>query len=153
MKTLPKVEEIFFLFLMNWYNFQFFCRCNPDHEKVLAETVNNNVEREGIKATRLCTHKDDVEHINSVQLKKLPGLLFFRHYNFIFSCMVSQTSPVTDKLTVNHSNISHYLGYRCSIISFLKGCIVVARYPLRNEVFKRFNISMMRYENKVVSLI
>ncbi|RXG60294.1 ATP-dependent DNA helicase PIF1 [Armadillidium vulgare] len=48
-------------------------RCNPDHEKVLAETVNNNVEREGIKATRLCTHKDDVEHINSVQLKKLPG--------------------------------------------------------------------------------
>ena len=39
----------------------------------LRETAENVVERNGIKATRLCTHRDDVEHINSEQLQKLPG--------------------------------------------------------------------------------
>lgn len=45
----------------------------------LLKSANHQIERDGILATRLCTHKDDVELTNDNKLKQLPGgiLLFF----------------------------------------------------------------------------
>lgn len=40
----------------------------------LKQTEKNTVERDGIKATRLCTHREDVNHINQEHLKKLTGI-------------------------------------------------------------------------------
>ncbi len=39
----------------------------------LAATSHHVPDRDGVLATRLCTHKEDVDHINQVQLEKLPG--------------------------------------------------------------------------------
>ncbi|XP_062843848.1 ATP-dependent DNA helicase PIF1 [Trichomycterus rosablanca] len=39
----------------------------------LLKSANNPIERDGIMATRLCTHKDDVELTNENKLKQLPG--------------------------------------------------------------------------------
>ncbi|XP_056148979.1 ATP-dependent DNA helicase PIF1 [Lampris incognitus] len=39
----------------------------------LTESAYHRVERDGILATRLCTHKDDVELTNENKLKQLPG--------------------------------------------------------------------------------
>uniref|UniRef100_A0AAR2LLH6 ATP-dependent DNA helicase PIF1 n=1 Tax=Pygocentrus nattereri TaxID=42514 RepID=A0AAR2LLH6_PYGNA len=41
----------------------------------LLKSANNCIERDGILATRLCTHKDDVELTNENKLKQLPGPL------------------------------------------------------------------------------
>lgn len=41
----------------------------------LLKSAMNPIERDGIVATRLCTHKDDVELTNENKLKQLPGLL------------------------------------------------------------------------------
>uniref|UniRef100_A0A8D2IZL3 ATP-dependent DNA helicase PIF1 n=1 Tax=Varanus komodoensis TaxID=61221 RepID=A0A8D2IZL3_VARKO len=48
-------------------------RCTEEVTKQLVLTATNRVERDGILATRLCTHKDDVELTNSRQLQELPG--------------------------------------------------------------------------------
>uniref|UniRef100_A0A7N6BYM8 ATP-dependent DNA helicase PIF1 n=1 Tax=Anabas testudineus TaxID=64144 RepID=A0A7N6BYM8_ANATE len=40
----------------------------------LIESAYHNIERDGILATRLCTHKDDVELTNENKLQQLPGL-------------------------------------------------------------------------------
>lgn len=37
----------------------------------------HKIERDGILATRLCTHKDDVELTNDNKLQQLPGLVVF----------------------------------------------------------------------------
>ncbi|KAI7810179.1 ATP-dependent DNA helicase PIF1 [Triplophysa rosa] len=39
----------------------------------LLKSANHCIERDGILATRLCTHKDDVELTNESKLKQLPG--------------------------------------------------------------------------------
>ncbi|XP_070775632.1 ATP-dependent DNA helicase PIF1 [Enoplosus armatus] len=39
----------------------------------LTESAYNQIERDGILATRLCTHKDDVELTNENKLQQLPG--------------------------------------------------------------------------------
>ncbi|KAL2101689.1 hypothetical protein ACEWY4_003450 [Coilia grayii] len=41
----------------------------------LIRTANHNIERDGILATRLCTHKDDVQLTNENKLQQLPGSL------------------------------------------------------------------------------
>ncbi|XP_058273888.1 ATP-dependent DNA helicase PIF1 isoform X2 [Hemibagrus wyckioides] len=41
----------------------------------LLKSASNPIERDGIVATRLCTHKDDVELTNENKLKQLPGPL------------------------------------------------------------------------------
>lgn len=40
----------------------------------LMESAYHQIERDGILATRLCTHKDDVELTNENKLQQLPGL-------------------------------------------------------------------------------
>ena len=39
----------------------------------LISTADNRIEREGVLATKLCTHKDDVLDINSKKLNALAG--------------------------------------------------------------------------------
>lgn len=49
-------------------------------EEVTAKLMGSayhHIERDGILATRLCTHKDDVEFTNENKLQQLPGLNCF----------------------------------------------------------------------------
>ncbi|KAK8384958.1 hypothetical protein O3P69_014492 [Scylla paramamosain] len=48
-------------------------RCSEEAAERLQQTVDNCVERDGIKASRLCTHRDDVDHINTAHLNELSG--------------------------------------------------------------------------------
>ncbi|XP_064105894.1 ATP-dependent DNA helicase PIF1-like [Macrobrachium nipponense] len=48
-------------------------RCTEDMTDQLRLTEQNIVEKDGIKATRLCTHCEDVDNINSGHLNKLSG--------------------------------------------------------------------------------
>lgn len=41
----------------------------------LMESAYHQIERDGILATRLCTHKDDVELTNENKLQQLPGVI------------------------------------------------------------------------------
>ncbi|XP_064415803.1 ATP-dependent DNA helicase PIF1 [Latimeria chalumnae] len=50
-------------------------RCTEEAEEQLRKTAFNQIERDGILATRLCTHKDDVELLNQKRLQQLPGEL------------------------------------------------------------------------------
>lgn len=45
--------------------------CPPDVTACLMATAQNNIDKDGILATRLCTHKEDVEQINNAHLQKL----------------------------------------------------------------------------------
>ena len=48
-------------------------RCPLEVAEALKKTSHHNIEKEGVLATRLCTHKEDVDLINGQQLIKLPG--------------------------------------------------------------------------------
>ncbi|XP_066480151.1 ATP-dependent DNA helicase PIF1 [Tiliqua scincoides] len=48
-------------------------RCTEEVTRQLTLTATHKVERDGILATRLCTHKDDVELTNARRLQELPG--------------------------------------------------------------------------------
>ncbi|NXJ73682.1 PIF1 helicase, partial [Trogon melanurus] len=48
-------------------------RCTEEVTRQLMQTATNRSERDGILATRLCTHKDDVEITNERCLQQLPG--------------------------------------------------------------------------------
>ncbi|NWU39203.1 PIF1 helicase, partial [Hylia prasina] len=48
-------------------------RCTEEVTRQLMQTAAHRSERDGILATRLCTHKDDVELTNERRLQQLPG--------------------------------------------------------------------------------
>ncbi|XP_018422104.1 PREDICTED: ATP-dependent DNA helicase PIF1 [Nanorana parkeri] len=48
-------------------------RCTEEVTRQLVLTANHKIERDGILATRLCTHKDDVDLTNERRLQQLPG--------------------------------------------------------------------------------
>ncbi|XP_075040101.1 ATP-dependent DNA helicase PIF1 [Mixophyes fleayi] len=48
-------------------------RCTEEVTRQLLLTSNHKIERDGILATRLCTHKDDVDLTNERRLQQLPG--------------------------------------------------------------------------------
>ncbi|NXB78637.1 PIF1 helicase, partial [Donacobius atricapilla] len=50
-------------------------RCTEEVTRQLMQTAAHKSERDGILATRLCTHKDDVEITNERRLQQLPGEL------------------------------------------------------------------------------
>ena len=43
----------------------------------LKKTKENTIDSDGVLATRLCTHKENVEQINNVQLQSLQGNSMF----------------------------------------------------------------------------
>ncbi|KAG0701618.1 ATP-dependent DNA helicase PIF1 [Chionoecetes opilio] len=49
-------------------------QCSDEAAERLRDTKGNTLERDGIKASRLCTHRDDVDHINTRHLNELTGL-------------------------------------------------------------------------------
>ena len=50
---------------------QYIVRCPPEVTSCLTATSRHVIDKDGILATRLCTHKEDVEQINSAHLNKL----------------------------------------------------------------------------------
>lgn len=48
-------------------------RCPQAVSDLLVSTQSQDIEREGLRATKLCTHKEDVEAINSRELQALGG--------------------------------------------------------------------------------
>lgn len=62
-------------------------------EEVTAKLIGSayhQIERDGILATRLCTHKDDVELTNENKLQQLPGLnCFVLLFPFLLSSITS----------------------------------------------------------------
>lgn len=49
-------------------------RVTEDVTAKLMDSAYHLIERDGILATRLCTHKDDVDLTNENKLQQLPGL-------------------------------------------------------------------------------
>ena len=56
-----------------WLWPQLCCSCPQFVVDTLISTADNRIEREGVLATKLCTHKDDVFDINSKKLNALAG--------------------------------------------------------------------------------
>lgn len=48
-------------------------RCSDETHQILRQTVHHDIQKNGILATRLCTHKEDVNKINQYHLEKLQG--------------------------------------------------------------------------------
>ncbi|XP_013401768.1 ATP-dependent DNA helicase PIF1 [Lingula anatina] len=51
-------------------------RCPEFVEKTLHATSKHVLDKDGIQATRLCTHKEDVGHINQMHLDRLKGEVY-----------------------------------------------------------------------------
>jgi len=60
-------------------------RVSEDVTARLMASAYHKIERDGILATRLCTHKDDVELTNENKLQQLPGLISFLFFFFVLS--------------------------------------------------------------------
>lgn len=50
-------------------------RCPPAVSDLLSSTCRQEIERDGIRATKLYTHKGDVEATNARELEELPGVV------------------------------------------------------------------------------
>ena len=48
-------------------------RCPPQVAEKLTATASNEIEQNGIKATKLFTHREDVDQLNQQELASLPG--------------------------------------------------------------------------------
>lgn len=48
-------------------------KCSEETHQILRQTVHHEIQKNGILATRLCTHKEDVNKINQYHLRKLQG--------------------------------------------------------------------------------
>lgn len=55
------------------YAFDAVARVTEEVTAKLLQSAYHQIERDGILATRLCTHKDDVELTNDNKLQQLPG--------------------------------------------------------------------------------
>lgn len=55
------------------------CRCSDENHQILRQTVHHEIQKNGILATRLCTHKEDVNKINQYHLGKLQGTVFVKN--------------------------------------------------------------------------
>ncbi|KAL5021540.1 hypothetical protein ScPMuIL_000695 [Solemya velum] len=76
-------------------------RCPDAMAAVLRGTANHCIEKEGILATKLCTHKDDVNQMNNFHLQKLDGKS--RHFvatdsDDIYTSQINKLCPVPHDL-------------------------------------------------------
>ena len=69
-------------------------RCPPAISSLLTSTQHQDIERDGLRATKLCTHKEDVEAINQRELEALGG----REEKFEAQDSNPQTSRTLDTL-------------------------------------------------------
>ncbi|XP_074640369.1 ATP-dependent DNA helicase PIF1-like [Tubulanus polymorphus] len=80
-----------------------FGRCYENIVEILTNTANHTIDKDGILATRLCTHKEDVNITNQLQLDKLKGSS--RTYEATdshpeLSKVINNLSPVPEKLVL-----------------------------------------------------
>ncbi|XP_033096594.1 ATP-dependent DNA helicase PIF1-like [Anneissia japonica] len=78
-------------------------RCPPDVQKQLTATASHSIDSGGILATRLCTHKEDVNQINEIHLQKLEGeprLFSAFDSNPDLSHHIDKHCPVEEKITL-----------------------------------------------------
>lgn len=57
------------------FNIFISCRCSEKTINLLNESKYNKIESGGILPTKLCTHKDDVEFINKIQIDAIKSKL------------------------------------------------------------------------------
>ena len=84
----------------------FLCRCEDWASEVLRQTASNQLSRNGVLATRLCTHREDVTHINSQHIERLPGES--KIFNAVdsdpgYSKQMDMQTPVLSKLVLKVS--------------------------------------------------
>ena len=65
--------------------------CPPDVTACLMATAQHSIDKDGILATRLCTHKEDVEDINNDHLRKLTSMSNFYIFR-LKPCLSSSAS-------------------------------------------------------------
>ncbi|KAF3699156.1 ATP-dependent DNA helicase PIF1 [Channa argus] len=85
----------------------------------LIESSYQNIERDGILATRLCTHKDDVELTNENKLQQLPGPMH------VFEALDSD--PALVKTIDAHSPVSRLIQLKVGAQVMLTKNLDVAR--------------------------
>ncbi|XP_026170113.1 ATP-dependent DNA helicase PIF1 [Mastacembelus armatus] len=85
----------------------------------LMESAYNRIERDGILATRLCTHKDDVELTNENKLQQLPGSMR------VFEALDSD--PALVKTIDGHSPVSRLIQLKVGAQVMLTKNLDVAR--------------------------
>ncbi|XP_046329293.2 ATP-dependent DNA helicase PIF1-like [Haliotis rufescens] len=76
-------------------------RCSDDVQNTLKATARHNIQKDGILATRLCTHKEDVEQLNNHHLQKLTGESRMFHATDtdpVYNKQINNLCPVPDKL-------------------------------------------------------
>ncbi|GBM62453.1 ATP-dependent DNA helicase PIF1 [Araneus ventricosus] len=73
-------------------------RCTRDVIEKLKATNSHRIDKDGIMATKLSTHKDDVEIINNSHLEKLPGRI--------------QTYSAVD----NYPDLSRFISNHCHVL-------------------------------------
>ena len=89
-------------------------RCPDMVQNTLRGTAKNNIQKDGILATRLCTHKEDVDQINVYQLEKLTGR-HFKHLFLVLLCLWTNGSRSTESRRLFPS---FYLGNKyCFVIA------------------------------------
>ncbi|XP_061192610.1 ATP-dependent DNA helicase PIF1-like [Saccostrea echinata] len=78
-------------------------KCSEETYQVLRETAQHNIQRNGILATRLCTHKEDVNKINLYHLGKLQGdekTFVALDGDEVYQSQLEVLSPVPKKLNL-----------------------------------------------------
>ncbi|XP_069128718.1 ATP-dependent DNA helicase PIF1-like [Argopecten irradians] len=76
-------------------------RCPDFVETTLRATSKHNIQKNGILATRLCTHKEDVDEINKYQMSKLnatPKIFLSTDNDTSYSKQIDGLCPVPHKL-------------------------------------------------------
>ncbi|KAL8597856.1 hypothetical protein ACOMHN_061389 [Nucella lapillus] len=112
-------------------------KCPPFVREVLLKTGGNVVERDGVLATQLCTHKDDVMRINTSKLAVLPGA----EKTFIASDSEPTYSENLDKLSPVTSCVPLKVGAQvllCKNLEVSRGLVngargIVTRFDSVNE--------------------
>lgn len=79
-----------------------FLRVTTEITHKLIRSANHNIEKDGILATRLCTHKDDVELTNENKLQQLPGLILLL-LQYLYSLTLVFITPLSLTLLTRDS--------------------------------------------------
>ncbi|KAJ8306329.1 hypothetical protein KUTeg_016874 [Tegillarca granosa] len=78
-------------------------RCSENNQETLRETARNHLNKNGIIATRLCTHKEDVDKINQYHLEKLQSVsktFTSTDTDPVYRHQLNALCPVPDKLQI-----------------------------------------------------
>lgn len=99
------------------FHFSFFSSCSDVLVSKLTKTKNQTIEHNGILATKLCTHKENVNQINEIHLSRLSGdkKVFQASDSDSGMCaMLDNQVPVGQTLELKEgAQVTHYSVYTC----------------------------------------